>query len=72
MAISIDKPTELNSLQISLLRLFNKPMTEEETLQLKRMLVKHYSAELETEISKIVKEKGYTQDDFDNMLNSDS
>lgn len=47
-------------------------MTEEETLQLKRMLVKHYSAELETEISKTVKEKGYTQDDFDNMLNSDS
>lgn len=65
-------PHRLNSLQISLLRLFNRDMSDDEILSLKRILVKHYSAELKTEIEKIVSEKGYTQTDFDAMLNQPS
>jgi len=67
-----EQHTELNPLQISLLRLFNRPMSDEETLELKRLLVKHYSAMLKTEVSKVVAEKGYTQKDFDDMLNAES
>ena len=62
----------LNSLQISLLRLFNRPMADEEILTLKRILVKHYSSKLQDELNKIVDEKNYTQADFDKMLNGDS
>ena len=47
-------------------------MSDDEILSLKRILVKHYSAELKTEIEKIVSEKGYTQTDFDAMLNQPS
>jgi hypothetical protein len=64
--------TELNPLQVSLLRLFNIPMSEQETLELKDLLVSHYSAMLKTELAEVVKEKGFTQDDFDKMLNADS
>jgi len=64
--------TELNPLQVSLLRLFNRPMSEKETLELRELLVSHYSAMLKTEVNAVVKEKGYTQNDFDKMLNGDS
>jgi hypothetical protein len=62
----------LNPIQISLLRLFNRPMPDEEVLTLKRILVKHYSKQLNEELDKVVIEKGYTQADFDSMLNGDS
>ncbi len=68
MATSTKVHTELNPIQVSLLRLFNRPMSETETLELKKILVDHYSGQLEDELSKVVAEKGYTQADFDNML----
>jgi len=72
MAVALNQHTELNPVQISLLRLFNRPMSEQETLELKRLLVKHYSKLLQEEVTKVISEKGYTQRDFDDMLNADS
>ena len=72
MAVALNQHTELNPVQISLLRLFNRPMSEQETLELKRLLVKHYSELLKEEVTKVISEKGYTQKDFDDMLNADS
>jgi hypothetical protein len=72
MAVAVNQHTELNPIQISLLRLFSRPMSEEETLELKRLLVKHYSKLLREEVTRVVAEKGYTQQDFDNMLNAES
>lgn len=62
----------LNAMQISLLRLFDREMTDKQILELKRVLVKHYSALIQNEVERVVTEKGYTQDDFDKMLNSPS
>ena len=62
----------LNDLQLSLMRLFNRPMSDEETLKLKRILVKNYPEELREEVQEIVKQKGYQQSDFDQMLNDPS
>jgi hypothetical protein len=64
--------TELNPIQVSLLRLFNRPMSDEETRELKELLVSHYSALLEKEVGKAVKDRKYTQRDFDDMLNAGS
>jgi len=47
-------------------------MSEQETLELKRLLVKHYSKQLKAEATRVVAEKGYTGQDFDNMLNAES
>lgn len=72
MASPQNSHTELNPIQVSLLRLFNRPMQEQETLQLKKLLVSHYSELLNDELEKVVADKGYTQQDFDEMLNSES
>ena len=71
MATTQKLHTELNPIQVSLLRLFNRPMSEEETIALKKLMVDHYSDLLEKEVTKAVSEKGYTQKDFDKMLNSE-
>ncbi len=72
MAAIHQQHTELNPIQVSLLRLFSRPMSDQESLQLKRLLVDHYAALLNTEVDRVVVEKGYTQQDFEDMLNSDS
>jgi hypothetical protein len=59
----------LNSLQISLLRLFDRGMTEEQILELRRVLVKHYSAMLREEVERVEQEKGYIPADFEQFLN---
>lgn len=70
--MALAQHTGLNEIQVSLLRLFNRPMSEKEVKELKRLLLKHYSEQLKEEVTKVVSEKGYTQKDFDDMLNSDS
>ena len=72
MAVAQNSHTELNPIQVSLLRLFNRPMSDNETRELKKLLVDHYSDQLEEEITKVVSEKGYSQKDFDDMLNRNS
>ena len=72
MAITLKEHTELNPVQISLLRLFNKPMSEKETIEIRNLLVDHYSEVLKKEVTKAIEEKGYTQEDLDNLLNAES
>ncbi len=72
MAIVQNSHTELNPIQVSLLRLFNRPMSDNETEELKKLLLNHYSDRLEQEVTKVIAEKGYSQKDFDNMLNQKS
>lgn len=62
---------KLNPVQVSLLRLFNIPMSEIETEALKTLMVNHYAGLLEKEVTKVVAEKGYSQKDFDKMLNGE-
>ena len=61
----------LNSLQVSLLRLFSH-INEDDILALKRVLVKHYTAQLNAELEKVTTEKGYTQKEYDQFLNAES
>lgn len=63
------KKTTLNNLQIGLLRLFQREMSENDILSLKRVLVSHYDTLLQAELTQVIEEKKYTQVDFDNMLN---
>ncbi len=62
----------LNPVQQSLLRLFSRPMTEEETLELKRILVQHFGRQFREELKKVSNQKGYTDSDFEKMLNNES
>jgi hypothetical protein len=72
MSIAQNSHTELSPIQVSLLRLFNRPMSDNETEELKKLLLNYYSDRLEQEVTKVIEEKGYSQKDFDNMLNQKS
>lgn len=56
---------DLNDVQLGLLRMFSRPMTQEQTLKIKRAIVNHLSEDLDAEIEKVVVEKGITEKDFD-------
>jgi hypothetical protein len=66
------QPTKLNGLQISLLRLFDRGMSDEEVLELRRVLVAHMSQKMLAEVERIDTERGYTAEDFERMLNEPS
>jgi hypothetical protein len=63
------QPTKLNSLQISLLRLFDRGMSDEEILEIRRVLVAHMSKKLLEEVERVSEERGYTAADIEDMLN---
>lgn len=54
---------ELNDVQLGLLRMFSRPMSHEESLDLRRAIVNHLSAKMLSEVDKIVVEKSITQKD---------
>ena len=66
------QPTKLNSIQLSLLRLFDRGMSDEETLEIRRLLVTHLSKKLQDEVQRIDEERGYTAEDYERMLNAPS
>jgi hypothetical protein len=66
------QPTKLNSLQISLLRLFERGMSDEDTLELRRVIVAHLSQKMLAEVERIDNERGYTAEDYERMLNAPS
>jgi len=69
MSVELNQHTELNPVQVSLLRLFNRPMSEAETLEIRNLLVDHYSDILDQELTKAIEKKGYTSEDLDNLIN---
>jgi hypothetical protein len=47
-------------------------MSEKETLEIRNLLVDHYSEILKEEVTKAIKEKGYSPEDLANLLNAKS
>ena len=70
--ITAIQPTKLNSLQISLLRLFERGMSDEEVLELRRVLVAHMSQKMLVAVEQMDIERGYTAEDYERMLNAPS
>jgi hypothetical protein len=69
---SSTQPTKLNPLQISLLRMFERGMSDEEILEVRRVLVAHFSQQLLEEVERVNQERNYTADDVEQMLNAPS
>jgi hypothetical protein len=66
------QPNRLNSLQISILRLFSQNITENQTHEIREMLMDYFDKQLKTELEAVIEQKGYTTDDYHKMLNSKS
>jgi hypothetical protein len=59
----------LNDIQLSLLKLFSRPMSEAQTLSLKKVLIDFYDKLLQEEVEKSIQEKHITDADFEAILN---
>ncbi|WP_236974054.1 hypothetical protein [Membranihabitans maritimus] len=57
----------LNEVQLSLLRIFNREMTYEESVEIRDLLVDHYSRKLKEEVNRVVEAKGITSKDYQKL-----
>lgn len=56
--------SKLNPVQLHLLELFSKDMSEQELLEIKSLLVKYYQQKVDEELNEIWERKGYTEESF--------
>lgn len=57
----------LNDVQVGLLRMFNRPMSQEESTEIKDLLSQHYANKLFDEVDRVVAEKGITEADYEKL-----
>ena len=69
---NLSSSPKLNSLQISLLRLFSQNIPDNQTLEIRKLMIEYFDAQLKAELETVIEQKGYTTDDFQAMLNSKS
>ena len=56
--------TKLNQVQLHLMELFSHPMTEQELLDIKELLVRYYAQKADAELDKVWEKKGFTPKNF--------
>jgi hypothetical protein len=61
--------TGLNEVQVGLLRMFNRPMSQEESTEIRDLLSQHYANKLFDEVDRVVAEKGITEADYEKLRN---
>jgi hypothetical protein len=61
--------TMLNDVQLTLLKLFSRKMSETELSDIKQLLLNYYDNALQIEVQHAIQEKGYSKQDFEDVLN---
>lgn len=64
-----EETRQLNEVQIMLLRLFQREISEEQIQDIKKILFDYYNQQLKTELKSVLKDKQFTDKDFEDMLN---
>ena len=67
-SISIEKPQGLNEVQRSLLRVFDRPMSSQESIELQTHIMQFYRQQLDNQVAKDILQKGITDKDIDDRL----
>jgi hypothetical protein len=62
-------PKRLNEAQLVLLRLFDRPVVNEEVTELRDLLVAYYNQKLEIELNKVMADKQLNLEDIDQLGN---
>lgn len=58
----------LSNAQLELLKLFSRPMSDAELVELKTLLGKYYAKKVTEETDRLWDERGYTQETMDKWL----
>jgi hypothetical protein len=57
----------LNEVQMMLLRLFSRPMSEHDIEAIRELLLTYYEAALHKEVERVIEQKGIERADFDRL-----
>jgi hypothetical protein len=66
--LSAPKINGLNEMQLTLLRLFNRPMSHEDISEIRDVLVEHLHQKLQKQVAQDIAQKGIARKDFDRLL----
>ena len=61
---SAETPTKLNPVQMHLLELFSRTMTERELVEIKELLAHYYARKADEMLDEIWGKRGYTRESF--------
>lgn len=68
--IIMEVPTKLNKMQLHFLQfLSQRQVSEQELEDIQRMVAQYYFDKAEAELEKVIKEKGITEADVENLKN---
>jgi hypothetical protein len=59
----------LNEVQMMLLRLFSRPMSEHDVEAIREMLLTYYETALQKEVERVIEQKSIKRADFHRILN---
>jgi hypothetical protein len=59
----------LNEVQVMLLRLFSRPVKNDDLEKIRALLISYYEVALQDELDRVIEEKNITREDFDKILN---
>lgn len=65
------QPTKFSNLQMELLKLYSRNVSDEELRDIRKMLADYYAQKLDEEMDKLWKEKGWTQETMEAWLKED-
>jgi hypothetical protein len=60
----------LNGVQMGLLRLFDRQVDEQESVELQRAIMRFYREKLDKQVEMDIQKKGITRKDFDDLLSN--
>ena len=64
------QPTKLNAVQMHLLKMFARPMNEQDLIAIKGLLSEYYAQKVDAESEKLWEEKGMSQQSIDDLLST--
>jgi hypothetical protein len=67
--MDIGSTTKFSNLQLEILKLFGRNVSDNELLDIKRLIGQYFAEKASDKADKIADEKGYTNETFDNWLN---
>jgi hypothetical protein len=65
---SVSSPQPLNEVQVMLLRLFSRPVADDDLQAIREMLLSYYNTALQNELDRVIEEKKLTRTHFDDVL----
>ncbi len=66
----IQASTKLNAVQMHLLKMFSRPMSEHDLKEIKGLLSDYFAKKVDVESDKIWEDKGMSQQSIDDLLNT--